>query len=120
MNRLTKIMAVASIWTVVVWGNRALLLEDNAEWWPVARIMISLGLGIALAMAALGVHQTQRVSTLAKTLTLSFSAAMFVIWLPAAVSVLFGDYDLPFKVVHTLLAGGSLYLAWLVGRRVLE
>lgn len=120
MSRLTKIMAVASIWTVVVWGNRALLLENNAEWWPVARIMISLGLGIALAIGAFVVHRTQGVSTFAKTLALSFSAAMFVIRLPAAVSVSLGDYEVPFKLVHTMLAGGSLYLAWILAREVIK
>ena len=118
MSPLVRTMAGGTLWTIVVWGNRVLLLDDNASWWEMSRVAISFGLGAALGIVDFALHRSQEITTVTKAVVLAFSAGMAIIWLPALFRVALGDYELAFKLVHTVLAGGSLVIGWILAQQV--
>lgn len=117
-TRLAKTMGAAALWTIVVWGNRVLLIGEAAGAWAVGRIVVSLVLGISVGAAGWIVFQRQAVTRLATWSMAMFAIGMTIIWVPSLISVSFGNDSPAFKAVHTVLAGGSLAFAFVLSREV--
>lgn len=101
-------------WTLIAWAGRIRLLTDAEQgdlsnW---ARIGGSLLIGAAAATVLIlaGGGQLER-----WILTL-FAAWSVGIWLRSLVIVWMGDNRTAFKLVHTVLATGFLFLAYLALR----
>lgn len=96
---------------MIVWGGRVALLTDaeSADLGTRLRVAASVAVGLALLAAAWRARRwpyrwPHRV----------FLANVVVaagVWIPSLARVLPGDHALGFKVVHALLAAGSLGLA---------
>lgn len=115
-RRDTIVVALAGAWTLLLWVSRVRLITDAelAEWSNLARIGISIAFGAALAVIAVMWRDGRR-NRWAGPAMIGFALWMVVAWGTSLMSVLAGDEDTAFKVVHSLLAIASLTLGTLVG-----
>ena len=108
--RLFWTATAAAGWTAVVWGNRiGLITSAEAEnAWAVARIAGSLAFVALLGAIAWRVRFSGVVKSLDQIVLVAFLVWNLAVWVPSLISVLPGDFSLPFKIVHVILATGSL------------
>lgn len=100
------LMAVAGIWTLIVWGTRIPLLETDAtgsDWFRI-------GLGVVAAVVVIGgaVRYAATAPRMRAWVNVAFAFAMVFLWLPSLLSVWTNDHELGFRLVHTALAGISM------------
>lgn len=108
-TRRRWILAAAIIgWTAVAWGGRLGLLVGGEDLWAWIRIGVSIGLAL-LAGAALVLAPTTRWAGWSLA---AFAGWVFVIWSRSLIVNWIGSGSLPFRLVHTVLAGGFFALAW--------
>ncbi len=95
----------------MVWGNRiGLITSAEAEnAWAVARIIGSLGFVALLGGVAWRVRRSDAVRSADRIVLAGFMVWNLAVWVPSLISVLPGDFSLPFKIVHAALASGSLF-----------
>ncbi|MEX1037752.1 MAG: hypothetical protein WDZ96_02725 [Acidimicrobiia bacterium] len=104
------------VWSGVAWGGRIGLLTEADGWSDLIRIGGSLLLGLATAVALFVPSLRVR----SAPLFYSFAIWTVVLWLRSMVVNWSGSGNLPFKLVHTILAAGFFILAYLVWRYARE
>lgn len=114
-RRDVLVLAGAAAWTLFVWSSRVGLAaaDPSVTWLSWARIALSLTFGVVLVLLAVRSHTGTR-SSWAAGVMVAFAGWMVVVWMPSLVSVLAGEYDAAFKLVHALLAIASLAVGTLV------
>lgn len=102
------------IWTALTWGGRIRLLTtpeqaDLANWLRIGgSVLIGLAAALVLWLAPRGV--------LERGVLTAFAVWTVALWIRSLVTVWAGDNSLPFQLVHTVLAGGFLALAFWAAR----
>ena len=95
-----------AVWAAVTWGGRIGLLTGDVSGWAKVRIAVSLVLAF-VAVIGLGSRVAWR-----KPAVVAYAAGVFVIWGSSMVSVMTDSTtSVPFRLVHTFLALGSMALA---------
>lgn len=114
--RETIVLALAGLWTLVVWATRLRIASSDAEtsWTDWARILVSLIFGLILAALAISLRRGARNKWGAAAM-IGFALWMVIVWVPSLVGVLAGDQSSAFKLVHSALAMGSLAVGALIG-----
>ena len=105
-REVRRVLIVSAGWTLVVWGSRVGLLDDQPSAWSQARIAVSLTFGVALL--AFGWRATASAHRPRLTIMVAYTIWMVVVWVPSLVDTLGSDQSFAFQVIHTGLAIGSL------------
>ncbi len=108
-------MWIAGGWTLVVWGTRIPLLEPDATSADIVRIGVGLGVGLMLLLAA--AQLPKWAPRITAWLNVAFAFVMIFLWLPSLISVWSTDYDMGFRLVHTVLAGVSMGFGVVLAQR---
>ena len=102
-------------WTAVVWVGRIrnVISDDDlapgARTWQLVVALIFLVLAALMATVPLGLwHRRPLGST---RLVAAFCLWTIVFWTVRGIGMLFDDYEIGFKLVHTVLSLGSIVLA---------
>lgn len=100
--------------TLVIWGNRIWLAWTNDEDTVAQKLMwstpITLFVAAALVILVLQARGVGRTGSFDKLVRV-FAAGTGVYWAVRLPMILAGDWSLPFKVVHTVLAVASVVAA---------
>lgn len=103
---------IAGVWTLMIWGSRVRLLTGDeaarTEVW--VRIVASLVLGAAVVGVAL-IARNGGPGRWGLGIVAGFAVWMTYVWGSSAISVFTNDHSTGFRVVHTVLAAGSIGLA---------
>jgi hypothetical protein len=95
-----------AVWTAFTWGGRIGLLTGDESGMAKLRISVSVGLAV-LAVIGLASRVPWRRAAVA-----AYAAGVFVIWGSSLISVMTDPgTSVPFRLVHTFLALGSMTLA---------
>lgn len=121
-------VALFALWTLFVWGGRLrnLWLEPGglgvAGRWSLAGAIAFTVLGLVVAAVWLTGRFLPRATALGSAplerfVVLGLAGLTVVVWLIRGVDIALGDHGVGFIVVHLVLAGMSMALAWLAARR---
>lgn len=110
-TRLRIVAGAIAGWTALTWGGRVNLLTGDEASDPVTwmRVGGSIVVGAVAALAAWRAADGQRGWVVAALGT--YAVWNLMIWGSSMVTTWQGDYTMAFKLVHSVLAGGSLALA---------
>lgn len=97
-------------WTLLAWGGRIGLLASGDDWLDIARIGGSVLIGAAAAI----VLSSRRFRAVSAPVLYVFVGWTVILWIRSLIVNWAGSGTLAFKLVHTVLAGGFLLLAYLV------
>ena len=107
---------VVAVWTFLVWTGRIRNiwaddeLTTTEQWWRTALALVMT----AGAVAVLASLRTSRAASVVR----GFAVLTTVVWVVRDLQILLGDWEAGFKVVHTVLAVGSIALVWWADRSV--
>jgi hypothetical protein len=135
-RRAVALVAAFGLWTLVVWVGRINNILDAQGLSPAGRagrlalaasfvvaavvVLVRLWLDrarIRISVDAAGRHAVEATSGLRRAV-LALGLYTAAVWLVRGGSILVGPYDTAFKVVHTVLAVGSIALAVAAGRAI--
>lgn len=110
-----RLALVIAVWTAFTWGGRIGLLTGEESGGAKLRIAVSLGLAV-FAVIGLGSRVAWRRPAVA-----AYTVGVFVIWGSSMASVMADPTtSVPFRLVHTVLAIGSMGLAGYALRLVMR
>ncbi|MDG1989149.1 MAG: hypothetical protein P8J19_03560 [Acidimicrobiales bacterium] len=115
MRGTVRLLWLTLAWTAIVWVGRIRNvvgddeLTAGAQTWQIVVALIFLALGALVATVPLGLwHRRPLGST---RLVAMFCLWTIVFWTVRGGGMVFGDHEVGFKVVHTVLALVSIALA---------
>jgi uncharacterized membrane protein len=118
VQKLTTRLWLLTLWTLVVWGGRVRnILSDPVLSTPEQAWRLGLAI-LFVALAAIGllvlVGWKNTHPTFVQRFAAGFSLWTMALWIVRGGGILFATHDAAFKIVHTVLALGSIGLALLV------
>ena len=115
MRSVVRLLWLTVAWTAVVWVGRIrnVISDDalarGARTWQIVVALVFLVLAALMATVPLGLwHRRPLGST---RFVAVFCLWTIVFWTVRGIGMLFDDYELGFKLVHTMLSLGSIGLA---------
>jgi len=102
-------VAVFALWTLLVWANRInnIVSRDGGDGVDLARAIAFVAIGVVVAVVAV----RPMAPAIAHRVVSVGAWASIALWATRIVTIPLGDHDIPFVVVHVVLAVISIALA---------
>ena len=107
-------VAVFAMWTLVVWGNRVsnVLRDPDLDGAGRATALVLPAIFLVVGVLAAAAVVAPVAESTARRLVGVAVASTVVVWCVRAPMIALADHDLPFVVVHVVLAAVSIALGW--------
>lgn len=101
-------------WTLLIWGSRIRNIVRDEGWvthWQMAVAVVFVAIAVCLLASASLAVVVDRGVEVVRPVGLVLATVGSVWWIVRALGILFADYSVPFKAVHTVLAAITLALS---------
>ncbi|MEM8922344.1 MAG: hypothetical protein AAGD35_02505 [Actinomycetota bacterium] len=122
MARAALPVIALAVWTLLVWANRIrnIVANDSLSgstlFWRLTTAVLFVGAGLLLTVALIWYVRTRHPFALPVITWIGVSLAVIgtMFWVIRGTLIAFGEYDMGFKVIHSVLAVVSVVLGGIV------